>query len=155
MFFKVKFQACVDIDSVEQIDANGSQKLGQNDANRGKKSPNLCILCLEITKRMQNDPNFGVSPNWYKENGVNNAGNHQNIDRIKKEIKHIQAYSSVFDTISSEAIRPVIFPQTNSTDVIPAALKQDTMKNMIVQFGFVDIRNLQTKLYFISFEFFH
>ena len=63
MFFKVKCEACVDIDSVEQIDANGSQKLGQNDANQGKKSPNWCILCLEITKRMQNDPNFGVVPN--------------------------------------------------------------------------------------------
>ena len=73
------------------------------------------------------------------------------LDALKEatetEIKHIKAYSSVFDTVSNGAKRPAIFPHKNFTDVIPAALKQDTFKNMIVQCGSVDIRNLQTKHY--------
>ena len=37
-----------DIDSVERIDANQSQKSGQYDANRGQKSSKWCTLRMEI-----------------------------------------------------------------------------------------------------------
>ena len=51
-----------DIDSVERIDANRSRKLGQNDANRGRKSLKWCKFRLEITENraemMQIGPNF-------------------------------------------------------------------------------------------------
>ena len=82
------------------------------------------------------------------------------LDALKEatetEIKHIKAYSSVFDTVSNGAKRPAIFPHKNFTDVIPAALKQDTFKNMIVQCGSVDITNLQTKHDVEKkFDFFH
>ena len=50
------------IDSLERIDANRSRKLGQNDANRGRKSLKWCKFRLEITKNraemMQIGPNF-------------------------------------------------------------------------------------------------
>ena len=38
------------IDSVERIDANRSQNLGLNDANRGRKSLKWCKFWLEVTK---------------------------------------------------------------------------------------------------------
>ena len=45
---KVTFE---NIDSVERIDADRSQKSGQNDANRGRKSLKWCKFRLEITKK--------------------------------------------------------------------------------------------------------
>ena len=54
----------VDIDSLERIDANRSQKLGQNDANWGRKSLKWCKFWLEITKNlaqmMQIGPNYAA-----------------------------------------------------------------------------------------------
>ena len=49
-FISWLFEYSYDIDSVEQINANRSQKLGQNDTNWGQKSPNFCKLRLEIIK---------------------------------------------------------------------------------------------------------
>ena len=40
----------IDIDSVERIDANWSQKLGLNNANGGRKTSNWCKLVQEITE---------------------------------------------------------------------------------------------------------
>ena len=52
----------MDIDSLERIDANRSRKLGQNDANRGRKLLKWCKFRLEITENraemMQIGPNF-------------------------------------------------------------------------------------------------
>ena len=56
------FNSFEDIDSLERIDANRSRKLGQNDANRGRKSLKWCKFRLEITENraemMQIGPNF-------------------------------------------------------------------------------------------------
>ena len=47
------------IDSVQRIDTNWSQKLGQNDANWGEKLPNG----ENGAEMMQMGPTFGKGPN--------------------------------------------------------------------------------------------
>ena len=42
----------LDMDSVDQIDADRSQELCQNNANRGQKPPKWCKFRLEIVKNL-------------------------------------------------------------------------------------------------------
>ena len=56
-----------------------------------------------------------------------------------------KAYGSVYDDASNVAKQAARFPRSNFNDVVPAQLRKDDYKTLVLQAGSVDISNLNTK----------
>ena len=66
-------------------------------------------------------------------------------DATETKIVSAKACSSIHDTVSNVAKQAAKYPQSNFTDVIPAMLRKDDYESLILQYGSVDITNLNTK----------
>ena len=56
-----------------------------------------------------------------------------------------KAYGSVYEDVSNVAKQAARFPRSNFNDVVPAQLRKDDYKTLVLQAGSVDISNLNTK----------
>ena len=63
----------------------------------------------------------------------------------QSEVVTAKAYSSIKDTVQNVAKQAAKFPASNFTEVVPAQLKKNSFKTLVLQAGSVDITNLNTK----------
>ena len=63
----------------------------------------------------------------------------------QSEFVTARAYSSIHDTEANEAKQAARFPKSNFNDVVPAQLRKECFKTLILQAGSVDVSNLNTR----------